>query len=239
MAGVTLNAEVRTETGKGPAHRLRASGKIPATIYGKKIKAMGIAVNPRELYKAVSTDKGLNNIIHLKISGNSEHPEATVLVKDLQIHPIKRVYLHADFIQVDVADEVTVKVPIHLVGKAEGIVEGGIIQHILREVELTSRVDSIPNFIECDITSLKIGSSFHLFDLQLPPGVKLAGKSNESVAACVAPMAEEVAAPVAAAEGDAAAAAAPGAEGAAAAPAAGAEKGKDAPAGGDKKGDKK
>lgn len=239
MAGVTLNAEVRTETGKGPAHRLRAAGKIPATIYGKKIKALGIAVNPRELYKAVSSDKGLNNIIHLKISGNSEHPEATVLVKDLQIHPIKRVYLHADFIQVDVADEVTVRVPIHLVGKAEGIVEGGIMQHILREVELTSRVDSIPNFIECDVTPLKIGSSFHLFDLQLPPGVKLAGKTNEAVAACLAPMAEEVEAPVVAAEGDAAAAA-PGAEGAAAAPAAGAEKGKDAPAAaGDKKADKK
>ena len=241
MAEITLTATHRDGTGKGVARQMRMKGLIPAVLYGRRTKPTGLSVNPRELFAAVSTEVGLNALIQLKIEGKDS---TMVLVKDLQIDPIRREYIHADLLQVNVDDEVRVHVPVRLTGKAAGVKEGGILEQIVRNLQLLCRADSIPREVEVDISALEIGDSLHLSDLQLPKGTKAASQVNLTIAACTPPEKEEVAAPVAAVPGaegaEGAAAAAPGAEGAAAgaapaagaaAPAAGGDKAK---AGGDK-----
>lgn len=251
MAQVSLNANVREEQGKGAVNRLRQQGMIPAVLYSRREKPVSIKLNPVELFRAVSAEAGLNALINLNVAGGDGAGARMVLVKDLQIDPIKRVYLHADLMAVSVEDEVKVAVPVSLTGKAKGVAEGGVIQQIIRELWLYCRAGAIPRVIEVDISEMEIGDSMHISDVKLPEGVRPAIGLGETVAACVPPEEEIVATPAAAvpgAEGAAVAgaegaAAAPGAEGAtapaegaAAAPAAG----KDAGAkGGDKKPEKK
>lgn len=237
MSEIILNAEVREATGKGTARQLRVAGRIPAVMYGHKTAPRGLSVVPTELYKAVSTDAGLNALIHLKVTGGED---ATILVRDLQVDPIRRTYVHADFLQVTPDEEVRVKVPVVLTGKAEGVKDGGILQQIIRVIEVYSKAKAIPRQIEFDVSNLKIGDSLHLKDLLFPEGVRPSLHINVTIAACVPPEKEEerpaetAAAGAAPAEGAAAGAAPAEGQPAAGAPAAAAPA-----AAGDKKKEKK
>ncbi len=210
----TLNGTVREAGGKGEARRLRVAGKIPAVIYGRTTKPVSVAVDPIELKKAIATPHKFNTVITVKLAGGDK----LVLLKDYQQHPLNRALLHADFQEVRLDEVLSVDAPIVLVGKAQGVADGGILSQIKRTIGITCLPGQIPAAIEIDVTGLKIGSSLHEKDVKLPEGVKLAGHKNETLATISIP--EE--APAAAA----ATAAAPAAGGKAA-PAAG---GKAAPA---------
>jgi len=211
MAETNLQAKIREEQGKGPSRRLRSQGLIPAVLYGRKQKSMPLSINPTELYKVISAEGGANALIHLKISGNNGDQDTTVLLKDIQIDSIKRCYVHADFLQVNVEDEVKVSLPILLVGKSIGVKEGGIMQQIRRQLEIYCRAGSIPQKMEADVSGLAIGDSLHLNDLTLPEGVRSAHLSNVTIAVCIPPAEEEVVeTPVAAALTEEGVEAAPG-----------------------------
>jgi large subunit ribosomal protein L25 len=210
-----LEAKVREGSGKGSARKARASGLIPAIVYGKHLeKPLQIAIDPKAVKTAVNTPKRLNTVIGLKIGAQSH----IVLLKEYQQDPVTRELLHADFIDVRENEQVKVKVPVQLVGKAEGLGQGGILTQMRRELEVWALPAAIPETIDVDVTPLKIGHSLHIKDVKMPSGITVKTQVNYTLAVVTAPEAEVVATPVAAA-------AVPGAEGAAAAgaaPAAGA-----------------
>ena len=209
----TLEARPREGSGKGFARRLRAQKLIPAVVYSRHLQQpLQIAVDPAAVRKAINTPHRLNTLITLKIDGTGEQQ---VLLKEYQQDPVTRELLHADFIGVNEKEPVKVKVPIELVGKAEGVVAGGILEQKRRDIEVWAVPSAIPEKLEVDVTHLKIGNNIHANDLKLPAGLTLKTTVNYTIAVVTVPAAEIVEAPAAAAV------AAPGA--AAGAPAAGAE----------------
>jgi large subunit ribosomal protein L25 len=213
VADNALVAETREGSGKGAARKLRAQGRIPAVVYGRKRAAQSIIVSPEALQKLLRGAGGMNTLIDLSIGGAS----ATVLVKSLERDPVRGKYLHADFYEVDLTQKVTVSVPIHLVGKAAGTDFGGILDHPLRELSIECLPREIPQRIDVDVTALQVNDSIHVSDLKLAPGLTVKTDGALAVASVVLPAAEEVAPAAteeaAPAEGEAAAAA-PAAEGA-------------------------
>lgn len=210
----TLAAQLRDRTGKGVARRLRAQQLIPAVVYGPHSdRPLTIAVDPKALKEAIKTPHRLNTILTLKLDGGGER---VALLKTYQQDPVSRALLHADFYEVRLDEEVTVPVPVALVGKPEGVTTGGILQQNRRELEVSCLPRDIPEKIEVDVSHLKITQALHVSDVKAPPGVKLRYASDYTVAVVAIPEKEEVAAPAAAA----AAAAAPAEAGKA--PAAGA-----------------
>lgn len=203
-----LEAKSRTGAGKGPARRTREGGLIPAVVYGKKLgQPLTIAVDAKALKAAVATPKKMNTVIGLKIDGTTER---MVLLKEYQMDPVSRDLLHADFIDLLENEQVKVKVPVMLTGKAEGVAAGGILSQMKREIEIYALPAAIPEKIEVDITSLKIAASVHINEIKLPPGVVVKTHHNYTIAVITAPEVEKVvevaAVPGAAAAGDAKAA---------------------------------
>jgi large subunit ribosomal protein L25 len=210
----TLEARPRDNAGKGFARRLRAQKLIPAVVYSRQLKEpLHIAVDPAAVRKAINTPHRLNTLITLKIDGKGDQQ---VILKEYQQDPVTHDLLHADFIGVDEREPVKVKVPISLVGKAEGVVAGGILEQKRHDIEVWAVPSAIPEKVEVDVTHLKIGNALHANELKLPAGVTLKTTVNYTIAVVTVPAAEIVEAPAAAAV------AAPGAP-AAGAPAAGAE----------------
>ncbi len=199
MAEHALSAEARGGIGKGVARKLRAAGRIPAVLYGKGRSGESISVDPVLLERLLHTsDSGMNTLIDLSVDGRT----STVLLKDLQRDPIRGRYLHADFFEVDLAQELQVAVPLNFVGKAKGLEFGGIVEHPLREVEVACLPQAIPDSIEVDVTELGIGDALHVRDLQAPAGVRVVSDADlavalvEQPAVAEEPTAEEEAAPV-------------------------------------------
>ena len=212
MAENALSAETREGTGKGVARKLRATGVIPAVVYGRRRAAQSITVNPDALQKLLRGEAGMNTLIDLSLGGKT----STVLVKGLERDPVRGRYLHADFYEVDLTQKVTVSVPIHLVGKAAGTDFGGILDHPLRELLIECLPREIPQRLDVDVTALGVNDSIHVSDLKLAPGLAIKTDAALAVASVVLPASEEEAAAPAAAEGVVAEG-----EAAAAAPAAG------------------
>ena len=217
----TLQAKNRDAAGKGPARRVRTGGLVPAVVYGRHLeKPLNIAVDPDAVREAIATPKKLNTLITLDVDGKKH----TVLLKDYQQDPLSRELLHADFIDVKENEQVKVKLPVVLVGKAAGVADGGILSQQRREIEVWSLPGAIPEKLEVDVTPLKITQAMHINDVKLPAGITVKTHVNYTIAVVSIPEAEVVATPVAAA-------AVPGAPGAAPAEGAAAAKPGDAKAG--------
>ncbi|MBI3018893.1 MAG: 50S ribosomal protein L25 [Deltaproteobacteria bacterium] len=231
MAQVELKVTTRQTAGKEASRKTRAQGLIPGIIYGKNKKNISISLNPLALKKALTKGGGANTLLTLLEEGTKFFGKKTVIVKDLAKDPVQFQYLHVDFYELDLKQTVTVKVPLHFVGKAEGITQGGIVQPVLREVDVKCLPHTIPAHIEIDVTPLKVGDAFHMSDLK----TKFQGKdyeivfSHDDTVVTVAIPKEEVKKEEAPPP-EAAAAAAPGAEGAAAPKAAEGKEAKGAPA---------
>jgi large subunit ribosomal protein L25 len=179
-----LVAELRDATGKGVARKLRAAGRIPAVVYGKGVESQAISVDPSALQRLLqSTGAGMNTLIELSVDGATR----TVLVKELQRDPVRGRPLHTDFYLVELDKTVEVAVPIHLVGRPEGVELGGILDHPLRELELECLPRAIPESVDVDVTALDVGDSIHVRDLELPEGVSVRTDGNLAVASVIAP----------------------------------------------------
>ncbi len=208
MADNALAIEVRENTGKGVARKLRAAGRIPGVFYGKKLSATPITLDPHVLERALKkSDAGMNTLFDVQIQGGGELQGKVVLVKDLQRDPVTGSFLHADLYAVDLEQALQVSVPLHVTGKAPGVEMGGILDQALREIELSCLPTAIPREIQVDVSGLNLGDSIHIRDLGLPEGVDLVSDPDLSVVSVVAPRAtEEEAAAEEAAEGEAPAA---------------------------------
>jgi large subunit ribosomal protein L25 len=156
-------------------------------------------VDPLAIKHAVATPAKLNTLIQMKLDGDGAG-ETLVLLKDVQIDPVSRDMLHADFLEVRENEKVKVKVPLHLVGKPAGVLEGGILSQLRRELEVWALPTSIPDQIEVDVSHLKMAQALHINDVKLPAGIEVKTHENFTVAVVSVPEKEEVVAPVATAE---------------------------------------
>lgn len=187
-----LKADVREKCGTGNAHALRKKGKIPAVFYGKGQENLHLSVSPADLEKAVAGEKGMNTLIKLAVVGKGDF---NVLIRDYQAHPIRRHFLHADFIAVDLTKKVEISIPIHLTGRPVGVKDGGILEQVTRELAVFCLPVNIPKQIDVDVTPLKIGQNLHLDQITLPMGVEPKEKINVTIAAVIALKEEEVLTP--------------------------------------------
>jgi large subunit ribosomal protein L25 len=190
MEKPVLNAEVREQKGKEIAKKLRTKGLIPAVFYGPHSETLALMVDPKELSNTLSTDAGENVIIDLSIRKGEESFRKMVMLKEIQIHPLQRHTLHADFYEVSMDEMITVEVPVHLVGKSEGVKMGGILEQVLRTIQIQCLPSDIPRSIDVDVSPLKIGDSIHVKELQLEKG-KILSDLNFTVVTVVPPAAEE------------------------------------------------
>jgi large subunit ribosomal protein L25 len=224
-----LRAELRWGSGKSEAHRLRATGKIPAVAYGRGLPSTSIAVTPKEVVTILKSDRGRNSVIEMQLGGDGK--KLLVMIRDFSYHPVRRDLEHVDFIQVKLDEPVDVQVPLLYTGKPAGVVAGGIVRHVFRTVPVRCLPDRIPLKLEIDITHLNMNEHVSTQELSLPEGVTVLLPAEQTLIAVVAPEKEQEEVPVDAAA--VAAGAVPGAPGAAApgaVPAAGekaAEGGKD------------
>ena len=196
MSEYSIVAEERSGTGKGANRRLRATGRIPAIVYGRGKAARQLTVDPIPLAKMLkSAHSGINTLIDLKVGGS----ETVVLVREIQRDPVSGSWIHADLYEVDLQQTIEVRVPLHIVGKPAGVENGGILDHPLREVEVECLPRAIPDKVEVDVSALEVGDSIHVRDLVLPEGAKMLSDPDLAVASVVLPKAEEEAKPAEAA----------------------------------------
>jgi large subunit ribosomal protein L25 len=189
MEKPVLNAEVREKTGKEIAKKLRTRGLIPAVFYGPRSETVALMVDPKELSKTLQTEAGENVIIDLNIRKGGDSFQKMVMLKEIQIHPLRRKALHADFYEVSMEQMVTVEIPVHLLGKPEGVKAGGILDQVLRTIQIQCLPGDIPRSIDVDVNALMIGDSVHVKDVQLEKG-KILTDLNFTIASVVPPAAE-------------------------------------------------
>lgn len=195
METLEIRVDARDKKRKRDAKRLLRSGKIPGILYGPKTQAIALALDKREFSSRVADLEG-SHLVRLK-SDSSELADKVALVKDMQHHPISGDVIHTDLYEVDLTAKITVNVPLHFIGKAEGVVRGGILQPIVREIEVECLPLDIPAFFDVDVSALDIGDSVHIEELTMPEGVTAVYESNLALVAVVPPTVEE--APAAAA----------------------------------------
>lgn len=209
-----LSGNLRDAHGKGPARRLRQLGQVPGIVYAKGAQAVSVAINPKEATKMLLTPLRRNIMIHLNLP---DQPAKTVMVRDLQIDPVRRNLTHIDFIEIDPKTPIEAEVPFHTFGKSKSVVAGGQLEQVHHTVRVKVLPAEIPVKLELDVTDLEFGST-PASAIKLPAGVSLAGDPHAPIVTIKMPRAEKEATPVAGAAPAAAATGAP-APGAAAKPA--------------------
>jgi large subunit ribosomal protein L25 len=200
----TISAKGRDAGSKGAARKLRAQGLVPAVAYGPSSAPRYLALDPKN-FVLLRRKFGLSHIYDVAVEGGTGFK---ALIKAVQSDPLTRALLHVDLYEIDMGKPIRVDVKVELTGKPAGLIDGGMLSHILRSVGVSCLPGAIPEKILADVSHLKIGDSLHLSDLTLPEGVKLTNHGNEAVALVTEPEAAPAAAEPAAAAGAAAPAAA-------------------------------
>jgi large subunit ribosomal protein L25 len=213
MSKFEWNAEVRTELGKGASRRLRRDGKVLAIMYGAGKEPQTICLEQDSTYRALNDEKTYSHVLQINLGGKMER----AVVKDVHRHPYKPIILHMDLQRVSETEALRIHVPVHFVGDAAapGVKAGGLVHHLVVEVEVSCLPKDLPEFIEVDISHLNIGDTVHMSDIKLPAGVQLVELArgaghDQPVVSITRQRAEEAeAAPAAAAAAPAPAKAAP------------------------------
>lgn len=168
MSETILIAESGRSTGSSASRRLRTEDRVPGVVYGHGMDPVSLSVDRRDLRIALSGPSGLNTILDLTVGGDV-YPS---LVKDIQRHPVRRNVQHIDFIQVNLNEEVSVSIPVHLVGVAKEVENnGGLVDLTMQEIEVTTTPRNIPDEIVIDISEMDMESTIRVGDVPLPSGV--------------------------------------------------------------------
>jgi len=187
-------AEPRTAQGKGASRRLRREGKIPAILYGTDKPPVSLQLDHQKMLLQTEYEAFYSHILTMKMDGAEEK----VVVKDMQRHPVRKLIMHMDFLRINEAEEITLRVPLHFtsedicIGVKQG---GGVISHQMSDLEIVCLPRDLPEFIAVDLANLALGQTIHLAEVQLPPGVRIAsivhgGDSSLPVVTCYTPRAE-------------------------------------------------
>ncbi|AZV40799.1 50S ribosomal protein L25/general stress protein Ctc [Peribacillus asahii] len=180
-----LVAKERTDFKQSTLRELRENGEIPAVVYGSENGSQAISVNYADLKKTLK-EIGRNGIISLNCQGK----EHQVMLSEYQSDPLKQEMYHADFLIVDMSEEVQVNVRVNLVGQSIGVKDGGVLQQSLHEVTVTATPGDIPESIDVDVTELEVNETLYISDLNMKQGVTLNHSGDEVVASVLAPRQE-------------------------------------------------
>lgn len=192
MAKLNLAAKVREKTGKQETRKVRSEGFVPANLYGHGMKPLSLQVGVKDLYLALHTKAGENVVIDLQVEG-VKLKESTCRIKEIQHNPVSEAIAHVDFTVISLTEKIDVKVPVVILhqDEAAGIKEGGVLDIVHHEIEVECLPTDIPEKIEIDIKTMKIGDAVHAKDLAMPKGVVCKLDADEVVVALHPPAKEE------------------------------------------------
>jgi large subunit ribosomal protein L25 len=172
-----IEASVRQEIGKGASRRLRHQEKVPGVVYGGGQDSRSLTLEHKAIIKALKNEAFYSHILTLAIDGQIER----VILKDLQRHPYKPRILHIDFQRIKADEKLNMHIPLHFIGgeDAPGIKEGGIISHIISDVEVSCLPDNLPEYLEIDVSQMALNQILHLSDIKLPKGVEIPALTHD------------------------------------------------------------
>src|SRR5436853_1497102 len=187
MKSVALNAFARALGRRAGAKKLRASGRIPAIIYGRQAKPQNLEVNAKEMENLIHHSISENLLVDLAVKEDGR-PKRLALVQEVQHHPLSGKILHVDFHEVAENEKVTVKVPVETTGEAVGVkTGGGTLEHVLFKISVRALPKDLPEVITVDVSHLNIGEAVHLGEIKVPEGVEIIGDENIPVIAVAGP----------------------------------------------------
>ena len=186
MANATLSAEMRSDSGKGVARKLRAAGRVPGIVYGHGREPQSLSVVARDLDKLLGSIADSSTVVELGLDGATTR----TLIREVQRHPFKKMIMHVDFQELVAGEKVIVDLPLVFVGVPEGVrLSGALLEQILHKVEVRVDPANIPNHIDVDVSHLAMGHSLHIRDLVLPAGVEVLSEEDATICAVIAPRA--------------------------------------------------
>ena len=185
MKEIVLKARPREKMGKKHAKKLRRSGLIPAVVYGPETPSLPLEIETKSFYALLRGGLGENILLTLTM-GDEKDGERKVLIREIQRDPVKGDIVHVDFHQISLTKKLTIQVPIHLLGTPEGVKDGGILQHVLRELAVECLPTTIPEKIKVDVNHLKIGDSIHVVDIKVE-NVEILSDPESSIVSVVPP----------------------------------------------------
>ena len=188
MAEYELKAEKRDVAGKGAARKIRATGRVPAVLYGPQLDPLRLTVDARQLWHALHTEAGTNVLISLAVDGDTY----LTMPREVQRDIVRGTLLHVDFLRIRRDVAIQVDVPIHLSGESVGVNEGGVVEHHLWELRIECLPANVPESIQADISNLAIGDSLHVSDLRIPQHLTVLTPEDETIVSVVPPPVLEV-----------------------------------------------
>jgi len=200
MEVVELKAQVRKGSGKGVSRKLRASGSIPAVLYGSGSDSTSLSIRSAELVDLLRAEKGEAGFIKLIIQGEGQNLEKLSMIKELQTNPVTHTLIHADFYEIRMDRKLTMDVPLHLIGQPIGVEMGGEIHQFKRDLKVSCLPSAMPKFVELDISALDIGNTLRVADVKLAQGVEILDSDDAQIISVVAKRAIEEEKPVEEAE---------------------------------------
>jgi large subunit ribosomal protein L25 len=191
MEVLELKARIRKGAGKGVSRKLRASGFIPAVLYGPGSNSISLSIQSADLVAHLRAEKGEAGFIKLVIQGEGAHQEKLSIIKELQTNPVTQSLIHADFYEIHMDHKITMDIPIHLVGQPVGVKMGGELHQFKRDLKVSGLPGIMPKFIEVDITGLDIGNTLRVAELKLADGVEILDSEDAQIISVVAKRAVE------------------------------------------------
>ncbi|WP_214548896.1 50S ribosomal protein L25/general stress protein Ctc [Staphylococcus pseudintermedius] len=170
---------------RGDLRKIREAGKVPAVVYGYGTKNVSVKVDEVEFIKLIR-EVGRNGVIELGVGSK----QIKVMVSDYQYDSLKNQITHIDFLAINMTEERTVEVPVHLIGEAPGSKEGGVVEQPLFNLEITATPDSIPEYIEVDISELNINDSLSVADVKVSGDFTIENEAEDTIVSVVAPTEE-------------------------------------------------
>jgi large subunit ribosomal protein L25 len=187
MANPVIAARIRKEKGKGAARKLRKNDQIPAIFYGPKTDPVMLVVDYPELKGIMKRGSAENIILDLQIQSDGGTETRKAMLKDLLMDPVTDGYIHADFYEISMDKKITLGIPIRLINTPVGIADGGILQHIKRELTVSCMPDKLTDYLDVDVSGLDIGDSLHIRDIVLPEGISSTEEDDLTIAVVAAP----------------------------------------------------
>jgi len=182
-----LAAQIRYDSGKGVARKLRQNNRVPGIFYGPGTESVMISLDYPELERIMDQVSGENILLDLKLQSEQGAETKTVMLKDLQTDPVKDKFVHVDFYEIAMDRKITVRIPINLLNIPKGVTEGGVLQHIRRELTITCLPDKLISSLDIDVSDLEIGDSLHVSALELPEEITSVDEGHLTIAIIAAP----------------------------------------------------
>ena len=192
MDELFLDAQVREEIGRGKTKGLRDQGFVPAVIYSEGKDALPLKLSHRQLVQLVHQHRIEGVVINVRIKDDKNHKSRPCIIREIQHDPVHGDIMHVDFNQISLTKKIKVNVPVVTKGEPVGVkLEGGSLEHMLWEIEVECLPTNIPQEIEIDVSTLKLGDSVHIKDIAVPPGAEILNDPEAIILSVAAPMKEE------------------------------------------------